>query len=114
MRPRGERPNAATDAPRMLHERLALARAALLLGSWMLLAGTWLFVLMAVDKRHARAARRRIPERTLLAWAAGGGAPLGLVAMAVLRHKTRHARFRYGLPALAALWLAVLLWIVRW
>ena len=56
------------------------------------------FVLMAVDKRRAICHRQRIPERVLLGTAFLGGSLGGLCGMFLMRHKTRHLRFRILLP----------------
>ena len=60
------------------------------------------FGLMGADKRRARNGRRRIRERTLWIVSALSGALGGLLGMAVFHHKTRHWRFRVGMPALLA------------
>ena len=58
--------------------------------------------LMGADKRLARKGRRRIRERTMWIVSALSGALGGLLGMAVFHHKTRHWRFRVGMPALLA------------
>lgn len=55
-------------------------------------------VLMCTDKHLARKKKRRIPESTLLLCALIGGSLGSLLAMLLFRHKTKHKRFRYGLP----------------
>ena len=60
------------------------------------------FGLMGADKRLARKGRRRIRERTMWIVSALSGALGGLLGMAVFHHKTRHWRFRVGMPALLA------------
>ena len=55
-------------------------------------------VLTVWDKRCARRGRWRVPEKTLFAVAALGGAAAMLLTMRVVRHKTRHRRFMWGLP----------------
>lgn len=66
----------------------------------------------AHDKRAARRNKRRVPERTLLLIAALGGSIAMLITMCVIRHKTKHAKFMVGLPAIifAQAALAILLW----
>jgi len=67
-----------------------------------------------IDKRRARRERRRLRERTLIAWCAVGGWPAGFVAMRRLRHKTRDRAFRlryWGCVALWALAIGGLVWI---
>ncbi|WP_445612850.1 DUF1294 domain-containing protein [Geobacillus sp. YF-1] len=65
------------------------------------------FFAMGLDKYKARRHRFRIAEQTLwlLAWV--GGAFGAMMGMYTFRHKTRHRRFRYGLPLLAAAELIV-------
>ena len=53
----------------------------------------------------------RISERNLLAAAFLGGAPGGLLAMYAFRHKTRHIKFRLGLPLLILLQAALFIFI---
>ncbi|WP_270172428.1 DUF1294 domain-containing protein [Paenibacillus sp. SYP-B4298] len=59
-------------------------------------------MLMRHDKLQAGRRGRRVPERTLLGLAALGGAAGGWLGMKLWRHKTRHGRFRFGLPLLTA------------
>ena len=86
---------------------------------------TWIWVylgavnllaaLMTVwDKRKAKKKKRRIPESDLLWVAAAGGSPLMLLAMLLVRHKTRHPKFMVGLPFILLVQGAVvfLLWRV--
>ena len=68
-------------------------------------------ILCAVDKLRARAGKWRVPEGTLMLSAALGGAAGFLLAMLLLRHKTKHKMFTLGVPAilLAQVTLLVLL-----
>jgi len=74
-----------------------------------------LFALMGFDKARARRGQRRIPESTLFFFAVAGGSLGGVLGMAVFRHKTRHASFRIGFPAilLCQTALAVFLFLTR-
>lgn len=58
------------------------------------------FLAMFSDKRKAKKARRRIPERTLFMLVAIGGGIGGIAGMYVFRHKTKKARFVVGFPAI--------------
>lgn len=74
------------------------------------------FVMYGVDKWKSKRAKWRIPEATLIWMAVFGGSVGALLAMRCFRHKTQHAKFRYGIPAilLAQLMLAgYLLWELR-
>ncbi len=84
--------------------------AVILLG-WVALMSVAGFVLMGVDKYRARRDMWRIPEKTLLACALLGGTPGVILGMNRFRHKTKHWYFRYGLPALLTLQLALLGWL---
>ena len=59
-----------------------------------------LFCVMGADKLRAKRHSRRVPERTLLALAVLGGSVGGMLGMLVFRHKTRHAKFYLGFPAI--------------
>ena len=50
---------------------------------------------------------RRIPETSLLLLAVLGGSPAALLAMYLFRHKTLHKKFRYGVPAILILQVAL-------
>ena len=64
----------------------------------------------AADKRAARRGARRVSERTLWVFALLGGAAGVLIAMLVVRHKTRKMRFAVIVPLLAAMQIALILW----
>jgi len=59
-----------------------------------LVASIVCFVVYAVDKSAAGAARRRVSERTLLTLGFVGGWPGAILAQQTLRHKTQKASFR--------------------
>lgn len=68
---------------------------------YLLIAGLVYFVIMNVaayiyysrDKGLARVARRRVPEKVLLSLGFLGGAAGSLLAMQIVRHKTKHWYF---------------------
>ena len=59
-----------------------------------LVASIVCFVVYAVDKSAAGAARRRVSERTRLTLGFVGGWPGAIIAQQTLRHKTQKASFR--------------------
>lgn len=65
------------------------------------------FILMLGDKRMAQKKLWRIPEATLLAVAAIGGSIGSLAGMYTFRHKTKHLKFTFGIPAILAAQIAL-------
>lgn len=68
------------------------------------------FCLYGADKKKAKRGRRRIPEITLLTFAALGGGAGALLGMLAFRHKTslvRKAHFVLGVPLCLALQLVL-------
>jgi len=69
------------------------------------------FVIYGIDKVKAKYNKWRIPESTLLLLAAAGGSIGALLGMQVFRHKTKHLKFKYGVPAIIILQMALLVYI---
>ena len=65
------------------------------------------FILYGADKKKAKRGQWRIPEKTLLGIAAIGGSDGAILGMFLFRHKTKHWYFRYGLPAILIVQLAL-------
>lgn len=70
------------------------------------------FLVMTLDKLLAKKKAWRIPERTLLMLAAIGGSFGVLLAMYTVRHKTRHAKFYLGVPAILAVQIGIVLYLL--
>ena len=70
------------------------------------------FITYGIDKLKAKRGKSRISERVLLTMAAIGGSLGALVAMQVFSHKTQHAKFKYGIPALLILHIALAIYIL--
>lgn len=66
------------------------------------------FFLYGVDKWKAKRSQWRVPESTLLWWAAFGGSIGALIGMKAWHHKTLHAKFRFGLPAILIAQIAII------
>lgn len=66
------------------------------------------FLLYGIDKWKAKRDAYRISEKTLLTVAILGGSVGAICGMRYFRHKTRHWYFRYGLPLILAVQLALL------
>lgn len=65
------------------------------------------FVMYGIDKYKAKKAKWRIPEATLLLMAAIGGSIGAWVGMQVWHHKTLHKKFKYGVPVIFLLQVAL-------
>ena len=65
------------------------------------------FIIYGLDKRRARRGAWRIPERTLILLAALGGSIGAYAGMRVFHHKTRHNKFKYGVPAIFVVQAAI-------
>ncbi|WP_421380367.1 DUF1294 domain-containing protein [Bacillus salacetis] len=61
------------------------------------------FIIMANDKNRARQNKYRIRESSIWKVAFLGGAIGCYAGMKRYRHKTKHAAFKYGLPALSVI-----------
>lgn len=79
------------------------------LGFHLILINVLSALFMLVDKRKAIKGRWRIPERRLLCLCALGGSLGGLLVMQIFRHKTKHIRFRLGIPVMLVIHLAGLI-----
>ena len=81
------------------------------IGLYLLFINAVGFVLMGIDKRRARRDQWRISEKTLFLPPLLGGTVGAILGMRVFHHKTKHWYFRYGLPALLVLQLALAGWL---
>lgn len=64
--------------------------------------------LYAYDKNRAVRKGWRIPEKTLITAALVGGAAGAMLGMYVFRHKTKHTKFRFIVPAALIAQIAIL------
>lgn len=63
------------------------------------------------DKVRAIRGKWRVPEATLLAVGAAGGAAAMFATMVLVRHKIRRAKFMVGLPLMALAHTALAVWM---
>ena len=70
------------------------------------------FLLMLVDKYKAKENLWRIPERTLMGFAAIGGSLGALAGMYLVRHKTKHLKFTVGIPVILFLHVLIAVWLI--
>ena len=71
------------------------------------------FFVYGIDKYKAEHAKWRISEATLLLLAVFGGSIGALCGMKVWRHKTMHKKFKYGVPVIFILQVALAIWIIN-
>ena len=64
-----------------------------------------------IDKLKAKHAKWRISEATLLLLAAVGGSIGAWMGMKVWHHKTLHMKFRYGVPIILLLQIALIAYL---
>ncbi len=70
------------------------------------------FFLYALDKHRARAHKWRIPESTLIMFAALFGAPGAAAGMVFCHHKTKHTKFIVTVPLFLILQIALFISIL--
>ena len=74
---------------------------------YLLAANVVTFILYGMDKYKAKKAKWRISETTLLTLAAIGGSIGAWAGMRIWHHKTLHKKFKYGIPAIIILQIAL-------
>ena len=65
-----------------------------------------------IDKFNAKKGKWRIPESTLLLLAVLGGSIGAWFGMRVWRHKTQHMKFKYGIPVIFILQVALCFYLL--
>ncbi len=71
------------------------------------------FVIMGIDKLKAKKRAWRIPESTLFVVALIGGSLGTTAGMHIFHHKTRHWYFLYGMPAILAIQIAIVVALIH-
>ena len=69
------------------------------------------FIVYGIDKYKAKKAKWRIPEATLLLLAVLGGSIGAWMGMKVWHHKTMHKKFKYGIPAILLIQIALITYL---
>ena len=75
--------------------------------SYLVVINVVAFAIYGLDKKRAIHDEWRIPAATLLALAAVGGSVGALFGMQTFHHKTRKPKFKYGVPAMLLVHLAL-------
>ena len=70
------------------------------------------FVVYGIDKWKAKKSLWRIRETALLGLAVLGGSVGAWLGMKVWHHKTQHKKFKYGIPIILAVQIALVLYFV--
>lgn len=66
------------------------------------------YFLMFLDKQKAKKHKWRIPENTLMLVAIIGGSIGSIIGMQTFRHKTKHIKFKFGIPIILILQVILL------
>lgn len=66
------------------------------------------FIVYGIDKYKAKKTKWRISEATLLLLAVLGGSVGAWVGMKVWHHKTMHKKFKYGIPVILLIQIALI------
>ena len=69
------------------------------------------FIIYGIDKYKAQKAKWRISEATLLLLAILGGSIGAWMGMKVWHHKTMHKKFKYGIPAILLIQIALMAYL---
>ena len=69
------------------------------------------FLLYGIDKYKAKKGRWRISEATLLLMAVIGGSIGAWVGMRIWHHKTMHKKFKYGIPVIIIMQIALVTYL---
>jgi len=70
------------------------------------------FLVYGIDKWKARKSLWRIREASLLMLAVLGGSIGAWLGMKVWHHKTQHKKFKYGVPAIIIVQLALIVYFI--
>ncbi len=69
-------------------------------------------IVTIADKQFSKKkGHRRVPESTLLLYSAFGGSVAMLIAMLLIRHKTRHVKFMLGIPLIILFQTVTAVWL---
>ncbi|MCI6477427.1 MAG: DUF1294 domain-containing protein [Bacteroidales bacterium] len=78
---------------------------------YLLAVNSLTFLLYGIDKYKAKKGRWRISEATLLTMAAIGGSIGAWAGMRTWHHKTMHKKFKYGIPVIIIMQIALVVYL---
>ena len=70
------------------------------------------FFLYGIDKWKAKCSKWRISEATLIWMAVFGGSIGALLGIKAWHHKTQHKKFKYGLPFILLVQIALVIYLL--
>ena len=79
---------------------------------YLLAVNSTTFLLYGIDKYKAKKSKWRISEVTLLTMAAIGGSIGDWICMRLWHHKTMHKKFKYGIPVIIILQVALAVYLL--
>lgn len=82
-----------------------------IIASGFLVLNALTFIVYGIDKWKARHGKWRIPEATLLLLAVAGGSVGAWLGMKAWHHKTKHKKFKFGVPLIFILQVVLLIYI---
>lgn len=77
--------------------------------AYLLVINAAAFILYGTDKNKAIKGKWRVPETTLIGFAALGGSLGALLGMLIWHHKTKKWKFRILVPLCLIVWVAIIL-----
>ena len=80
--------------------------------AYFILVNVVAFIAFGADKFKSIKEFRRIPESSLMLLAIVGGSIGALFGMKVFNHKTLHLKFKYGVPTILILQIALALYLI--
>ena len=83
----------------------------IILGIYLLAINVITFFVYGIDKWKAKQNKWRIPEATLLLLAVIGGSIGAWLGMKAWHHKTMHKKFKYGVPLIIILQVALTIYV---
>ena len=80
-------------------------------GGYLFVINLLTFIVYGIDKLKAKKGKWRIPESTLLLLAFMGGSVGAWLGIKVWHHKTLHKKFKYGVPFIFILQIALCIYL---
>lgn len=78
---------------------------------YLVVANVVTFFVYGIDKMKAKRSKWRVSEMALLVLAALGGSVGAWLGMKVWHHKTMHKKFKYGIPLIIIIQIAIVMLI---